>query len=430
MSPWDGLDRAPLRVGLACLGCADAIGLALQIHATAPGPLSHPDAPRFLLALHDHTPALVAVVILAVAALMSFARGRIAVASGLTAVAALAVLAEAHAALVGGPARNYHISGAATLGWVVGLACARLRAGRPTRPARGEDRLAEFAALGVVAATYVNAATSKLLLGGATWGDANHLRAIVVAQHAISDTTWLAGYARAVTEHGGLALALTLLTLGVQFGAVLLLGPPRLRQLAAAGLLAFHCNIFLLTHILYGEAIVVLALFAFPWRRAATVDDSEAAPDRRRAGLAYAAVIAGSVALALLAALPAVRAYTGQHHRRQLVRAAPPAPPEVTALLGGLAPGESLAGLTVAAILGPSDGALHIELVRGESALTLTVVRAGRSPHRPPRSSGGYDLFYGTGAPGAGEVAEEVRDAALEALAARLAASPPPPAGM
>lgn len=263
-SPYDGLSRAPLRVGLAAVSVADALGLAAQIQQTAPNDLSYPAAPGFLLALHDHSLARGGVTAIAIMCSVSFGRGRAVIASGLGALAALGLLSESHAALVGEPARNFYTAGAMMLGWVFGLVYARGLKDRGLRlPAPDEERLAEFGAIGALAASYVGAGVSKLLRG--SFAEVNHLRGMVVSQHPVGDASPLGLYARAVAEHGSLSQALSILTLVVQLSAFLLVVSPTLRRASTLGIVGFHLNVLFLAHILYIEALFLVLLFGLPW---------------------------------------------------------------------------------------------------------------------------------------------------------------------
>jgi hypothetical protein len=315
-SPYDGFSRAPLRIGLAVVGSIDAVLIALRVHRTAPGELSHPFAPRFLLALHDHPLALGLLVALALAGFVALVLRRSVVAGALAGLFALAILEESHAALVGGPMRNYFFSGALTLGWVFGTLYARAVAGRGlSRPAPGEERLAEMGSVGVLAATYVGAATSKLLASGADWFDPNHLRAIVVAQHPVGDTSILGRLAALVVDHGFFAMSLEAATLVVQLGAFMLVVSARSRLLWSAAILGFHLCVALLTGLVYLEAMVLVALFAWPALSRREPEVALVPASDRAARRTFAVALAAVVVVASLAALPSVRGYTSMHHR-------------------------------------------------------------------------------------------------------------------
>jgi len=288
-SPYDGYSRAPLRLGLALVGSMDAVLVALRVHEIAPSERTHP-----------------------------FATRRAVVVGSLTGIFALAVLEESHAALVGGPMRNYFFSGALTLGWAFGTLYARGVSGCAlTQPVAGEERLAEFGSVGALAATYTGAAVSKLLAGGADWLDPNHLRAIIVAQHPVGDASVLGRMAALVVDHGVVAMSLEMATLVVQLGAVLLMVSARTRVVWAVALLGFHLCVALLTGLVYLEAMVLVLLFGIPWPAILRRPRSPDAPFVvARSPRRVLAVASAAIALvAALAALPPVRAYTAMHHR-------------------------------------------------------------------------------------------------------------------
>ena len=444
---YDGMSRAPLRAGLGVIGSLDAVVLAWQVHRTARNDLSHPFAPDFLLALHDRPMVLALIAGVAIAGFVAFAWRRSPIASGVLAIVALAVLSESHAALVGGPARTFYTVGAVTSGWLFGLAYARgvttgdLRVRTP-----GEERLAELGAVGVFAATYVGAGTSKLLLGGVEWTDANHLRAIVVSQHPVADHSILGRYADAVANHGGLAVAFGLAALVVQLGAFMLLVSPLTRTLWTVAILGFHLNTLLLLHIIYPEAFAIAVLFGFPWPRIvarlrrieprATVEPPTAPASAQAARRTLTAALVLIAALAGLGALPVVRRYTAEHHRNrpsprdEAQVETPPPSAEVRAFLGGLNGGDTVAGFRVTSIRGPSPGpdrAIDITLgerqATSDTVLVITVTARGTRPYRAPRRSDRYDLFYGDGDLGSTEPTSERRDAALDAVLARIVAT-------
>ncbi len=317
-SPYDGYSRAPLRVGLALVGSIDAVLVALRVHEIAPSERTHPFAPRVLIGLHDHPFALAALVALALVGFAALATRRAVIAGSLAGVVALAILEESHAALVGGPMRNYFFSGALTLGWAFGTLYARGISGRVlSQPVAGEERLAEMGSVGVLAATYTGAAVSKLLASGAGWLDPNHLRAIIVAQHRVGDASVLGRMAAVVVDHGVVAMSLEIATLVVQLGAILLVVSARSRVVWSAALLGFHLSVALLTGLVYLEAMVLVLLFGFPWpavpRRPRTPDAPLVVVRSPRRVLVVASTAIALVAA--LAALPPVRGYTAMHHR-------------------------------------------------------------------------------------------------------------------
>jgi hypothetical protein len=456
---YDGMSRAPLRAGLALIGSVDAVVLAVLVHQTAKSELSHRLAPRFLLVLHDQPLSLGVLVVVAMGGLFMFGTRRRPITGGLLAVGALAVLSESHAALVGGPARSFYVVGAVTLGWVFGLAYARgVSSGDPRHEAAGEEAFAEIGAVGAFAATYFGAGVSKLVFGGADWADTNHLRAIVVSQHPISDRSVLGTYASAVASHGTLSLAFGLVALVVQLGAVALLVSPFMRKLWTAVILAFHLNTLLLLHIIYLEAVVIAVLFGYPWpailarlrgRPVRAPSELSLVPvaSPRATSNTLAAALAVLAGLAVIGSIGPVRRYTGEHHRggsplhdERVSEVDTPPGAEVRRLLGGLTPGDSLAGFRVAAVRGPSKGPrgeVQIELREqegaGDAGLVIIVTALGARPYPAPRSSELYSLFYREGDLGAPPPTSERRDAALDSVLSRITTAErnvPMPEGM
>jgi hypothetical protein len=105
---------------------------------------------------------------------------------------------------------------------------------------------------------------------------------------------------------------------------------------------------------------------------------------------------------------------------------ASPASAGAVALLGGLAPGEDVAGWTVVDIDASRDEvlarAIAVRLTRPDAEATVWIT--GREPgQRPPvRETKQYALFASNAPPDAADPADADREAAVEALAARVAA--------
>lgn len=260
-SPWDGLSRAPLRVGLAIVAAFDLLSLANQLRHEAPGPASHPLAPGWLLGLGGHAAFVWGAVALAMGALVAFAAARAPLRSGVLALAVLALFAESHAAIVGGPQRNVFASGAALLGWLCGLAW-----GRGLGATARED-LAEAGAIAAFAATYVAGGVSKLAARGLGWADALTLQDLLLAQQRVSAHGAGARLAAALVERPDLCRALALATLVIELSAFLMLVAPRPRAVVASLLAGFHLAVGLLTGIGYLGNLRLLMLLGLPWPR-------------------------------------------------------------------------------------------------------------------------------------------------------------------
>jgi hypothetical protein len=279
-----------LRGTLALLGLAELVALVVALQGLSPSVGASPVAPGWLLAL-GQTPWLTgAVALVGGAALVLFGLGRARLVSGAVALAALGTLVEAHAALLGGPMRVFFHTGAALFGWCVGALC--------TGEEDTRDAFGRAGATGAIAATYVGAAASKWLAGLDTWLAPGPLQAVVLSQHRVGGGGALDAYARWVGGSPKVALGLAALTLVIQSGAFLLLFGRRLRAVWAALLLAFHLNVWLLTGILFPQAMVLLGVLGAPRRPLATETEPLPAPTR-----VLAAAMGMAVALLASAAL-------------------------------------------------------------------------------------------------------------------------------
>ncbi|MCA9695223.1 MAG: hypothetical protein R3A51_22865 [Nannocystaceae bacterium] len=156
------------------------------------------------------------------------------------------------------------------------------------------------------------------------------------------------------------------------------------------------------------------------------------APALRRALLpvAIAALALGRIAWDYLPALPAPDvADQSEEVAPEERRQAPPPrvepPPPYTdahrALLGGLAPGDALAGWRVRSIAS-EEAEVVVELERGAARTRVVVTDRGAREHSPPRSSERHDLFYDGFDAGGGPLGFGELDPALAELEARLRA--------
>lgn len=215
----------------------------------------------------------IAIALVAAAFLAAFARGRSPLATGLAALAALAVLESVAAAFSFGHQRVHFASGATLAGWLVGLAFARAatqaESGDHGAVVERGDAFAEAGAIAGLAATYVDSGLSKLLNGGLAWADASSVQTAILTQHAVDDSSPLGRYSAFVVEHRGAAFALASATLVLELGAFLMIVGPRIRAAWAVLLVGFHVNVSLVTQtIFYVQACVLLLAFAFPLDRA------------------------------------------------------------------------------------------------------------------------------------------------------------------
>jgi hypothetical protein len=279
-----------LRGTLALLGAGELVALVVALHRLGPAARSSAHTPGFLLAFGEQPPLAFGVALAGGAALALFALGRSPRVSGVVALAALGTLVEAHAALLGGPMRVFFHTGAALFGWCLGALC--------TSDGETRDAFGRAGATGAVAATYLGAAASKWLSGLDTWLAPGPLQAVVLSQHRVGGGSVLDAYARFVGGAPKVALALAAVTLVIQAGAFLMLFGPRLRAAWAALLLGFHVNVWLLTGIVFPQAMVLLLVLGAPARSQPSLAGARPAPVR-----VLAAALAVGVALLVAAAV-------------------------------------------------------------------------------------------------------------------------------
>lgn len=425
-SPWDDGPRWPLRALLGGLAAIDAAALVVAILGASAGPRSHPDAPALLLGLGGSA-AVIVPAAAAIAGACAFTRGPARLGAAALTLTALATLVEAHAALVGGPHRVFFATGAGLFGWSLGLVMARAAGERRGAAA---ERWAEFGAAGALAATYVGAVASKVAAAGLGWIDGDGLRAVILAQRGLGGGSPLDAYAALVVGSRGIATAFAAATMVFQAAAVAFPWSPRGRAWAGAGILLFHLNVWLLTPILFPQAMALVLALALPWPRwlrrrwprrfAADASAARAEGSTPRVGRGYAAGAATCVALALLFA--PLRPYAALHHRAESRGSteAAEASPALRAALGGLEVGEEMAGFRVVTIGARVDGAIEVVLGRAEVAFTVTLWPTGAGPAEPPVRGRAHDLFYGRPRPEGASLAADERDAAMVALARRI----------
>lgn len=443
---WQGASRAPLRWILAIMAAVDAIVLGVVLaradHAAsaasaAPAPL------RWLLGAPLAAGAAATAVVLALGAFALRARP---LTAGAIALAGLSLLSEAHTAMSDSPRRVFFTTGAMLFGWLAGLVYARALGsggggggGAPRGSAEPEEILAEAGAAAALAATYLNAATSKLGDGGVGWLDSATLRGLLVTSTYLDDPGPLS---RAVVEHPGVASALAAGALIAQLGSPLYLVHPRLRVLWGTLLLGFHLNVLLLSGIFYGQATILIAAWSYPWhrllrRRAPAAGEAEAgaegAPlagagpgERRRLRVVSAGAAVLALGMVITAwAVPVPRLLTW--HQPAGGDKGPAAPRDVPLdRLGPLATGDALGGgYRLAGIARAPD---HIALrlapagaEREERAwVTLRLMPSPSGADRGPFNAGTADLLFDRSAeaqreallPAGREIARKLREAA------------------
>jgi hypothetical protein len=315
-SPYDGLSRGSLRVGLAVIALASLLMEVADLHLGHAGP--HPAAPFFLAWVGDRPAVFDLLAIAGAAALVLFARRPAAIREGAIALLVMALLSESRTAARGSVSHVTFEGGAALLGWLSGLAYARAVGPRSTaaagEPGAYDEALAEAGAAAMLAATYVNAGLAKLVESGAGWASGTTLSAAILSLDRVDDAGLLGAFARFVVEHPGVARGFESASLVVETGAFLYVAHPRLRALWGVLIVGFHVSSLLLLRVVYLPAAAAVLLFAFPWPRIVARPERRPAPaaaqeiavdpaDHRRAAVLAASIVALCVSAALL--LPA-----------------------------------------------------------------------------------------------------------------------------
>lgn len=123
----------------------------------------------------------------------------------------------------------------------------------------------------------------------------------------------------------------------------------------------------------------------------------------------------------------------GEVPQNELTDEAPPAAGDVSALLDGLKPGDTLEAVKVLAIDAPSKRVVQVHVGVEGMAFTIGINLAGSSAGKPPPvTTGKYEIGYGNPR-GTGELPPGAMGNAAEALAERIRRREnevPVPAGM
>lgn len=301
-SHWDGVDRAPLRIGLALCAAVFTLLEARTIHE------QHSD-PRFVLThapLASHLPAtpaaLCAVCAVILLALLAFALHRRPLLSSTVALGGMAMVSQWGVEYFDAPSHNYMFPGGMLFGWLLGLVYARTLGPRGAWRTALSEELAEAGAMSVFAALYVGSATSKLLDSGFRWVNHDTVRVLLLSQRGVADLDWVHRYRALVIDHPGAAWLASLLTLVIEGGAFFLLVSRRMRTLWGALILLLHLNIIVLATMPYLESMFLALLFAFPWPALLKLERSEAPAAPDSPALSWP-VLLGLLGLMLLAAL-------------------------------------------------------------------------------------------------------------------------------
>jgi hypothetical protein len=255
------------RRSLACVLLFDAVSYVAR---TVPNAREHADwtaAAGWVGAMAGSWLVTGALGAVAVLATLAFARARDPLLPGLLALAAARVQHEMLSATLGVFQQNYYQAGGALAGWVAGRAFVRAwnRLDRTSIGDRDAERIAAYGAIGMLAATWVNAGVSKLRETGLAWATGNSLSLMLLPHLRPGHAAWREAMVLYVVGHHGLAVALQVATLATEIGAVFLLGRGWLRVAAGVGLLALHAGIYALSGIYFVEAAALAALFGLPW---------------------------------------------------------------------------------------------------------------------------------------------------------------------
>lgn len=296
--------RAATRRTIAVLCALDAIILQWTALASPTGLTPQAEPLAALGWLRAHMPAQLLLLGVVCWGLWQFARnGRLGVA--LLAAVADGVLYETHVAAFGRIEAEFLIPRASLVGWLAGAAVLRGAVAREDRDRQDvADRGGWQGALAIFAATYVAAGASKLMRSGVGWADPRSIAYIVLA-NLPAGTGWRTTLDQFVLAHHGLATGLAAMTLVLELGAVLMLGPAWARSLACLSIFAFHASLFAMVALASPGSHVLALAYGLPWpmlvARWRQVPESPIALDRPRARRSLIAALLVVATLILLA---------------------------------------------------------------------------------------------------------------------------------
>lgn len=305
-SPWDGGDRRVLAWVLAGVLAWDLLSVVLELGRGPLGP-PHPAAPAWVLGLARSQPLVIAIAIATIAALPAWVRRRDRLWPGLLVLAGAGILVEAAAAIGPGPWRARFFAGA----MIGGDLLARLWAQGAGADPRARDRAGEAGAVAALSASYLAAATSKLLGAGAAWADGTTLAAVALFHAPLGDGTLAARLADDPALTRGFAIA----TLVIQASGGLYWIGRTSRAIVGVALIGFHVGVAAITSIGYWQPVVLLVVFSLPWPR--WIDRWRDGGDGTLAHPRRGWIRLGAVGGVLVAAAWLVpwRSYTALHHR-------------------------------------------------------------------------------------------------------------------
>ncbi len=394
-SVWDDGDRRVLAWAIALVLAWDLVSLTLELGHGPIGP-PHPGAPAWLIAIGEQRPLSLAIALLTIAMLPVWIRRRDRLWPATVVLLGAGLLVEAAAAIGPGPWRARFFAGAMIGGDLLGRLWAR---GAGVNP-RARDRAGEAGAVAALSASYLAAATSKMVGSGTAWADGTTLAAVALCHAPFGDASlanWIAG-APAVTR--GFAIA----TVVIQAAGGLYWVGRASRIFVGLALVSFHVGVAAVTSIGYWQPVVLLVVFSLPWPRwisAPRVDhDHDLGRDRDRATVTAARgwrQLAGAGALLIVGAwaLP-WRSYTSLHHRpRNFGSDGTSVAVTPVEVLGPLRRGDDLGdGWRIAAIE-TMPGRAAIVIAHAQHGRARLWLGPGREDVRPsPFDGEGFSLGY------------------------------------
>ena len=352
-------------------------------------------------AVLSRAPVRVLVIAIGIAGAVVFARATARLVAGLLPFVALMLLSSVHAQLFGSPWRHMYYTGLCLFGWLLGLMAARVE-GRPT-----DESYAQVGSLALLGAAYLNAGISKLAFGGFEWAWGAPIQAVVVAQDGLVRDSLLSAYRSWIVMSPAVVGFFSLATVIFELAGPLMMLGGRVGVIVALGLLSMHLNIYVLTHILYWQSMVLLVLLGvLPHEERRP---SKAAPLPM---LASPRRFVGSVVTLSVGALLAIG---HQHHRYNawaapraahtppvhLAEPAPPPPPpqrSPSQRIGPFSLGDHVTDEWSIEALSPTDGGFTVTLL-GPAGRARFEVNCADVEHRSPFDVGAAHIFYSRDVP-------------------------------
>jgi hypothetical protein len=383
--------RSLPRLGLACVLVVDLVSLFVFLGDARPIGIANGTLHAFD-DLVSTTAVRGLVVLIGVVGAVAFASKPGRLWQGMVPLAALALLSTAHAQLFGSPWRHLYYSGLCLSGWLLGLAVVRRR-GVP-----GDESYARTGGVALLSAAYLNAGISKLVYGGSDWLSGLPIQEVVVGQDGLVADGMVGVYRSWVVSVPAVVCLFSVVTVGFELAAPLMLVGRRTRAAIAIGLFAMHANIYVLTGILYWESMVLLVLFA-AW---ADTPPAETAPGPAAEFISDRTFVAGG-ALLLSCAVVAIGHQGRRFAASQAAQAIAAGSSLESASPGARAPslrhvgpyevGERLAEGWKIESVEIDDGGI-LAAVSGTPGRAVFEVTCAASEHRSPFDLGSAHIFY------------------------------------